>query len=43
MVEEALGKVPGAAALSSLRKALRYTYSETAHFRPDLSYRQEGK
>jgi hypothetical protein len=43
MVEEALGKVPGAAALSSLRKAVHYTYSETAHFRPDLSYRQEGK
>jgi hypothetical protein len=43
MVEEALGKVPGAAALSSLRKAVRYTYSETARFRPDLSYRPEGK
>jgi hypothetical protein len=43
MVEEALGKVPGAAALSSLRKSIRHTYTETARFRPDLSYQPEAK
>ncbi len=38
MMEEAFGKAPGAAALASLRKAIRYTRSEILRYRPDLSY-----
>ena len=38
MMEEAYGKAPGAAALASLRKAIRYTRSEILQYRPDLSY-----
>lgn len=38
MMEEAYGKAPAAAALASLRKAIRYTRSEILRYRPDLSY-----
>jgi hypothetical protein len=38
MMEEALGRVPGAAVLNSLRRAIRYTYTEILAYRPELSY-----
>jgi len=38
MMEEAYGKEAGAAILSSLRKAIRSTSTETLQYRPDLSY-----
>jgi hypothetical protein len=43
MMEEALGKVQGPAVLSTLRKAVRYTRSETLRYRPDLSYVASGQ
>ena len=43
MVEEALGKPQGAAVLSGLRKAVRYTRSEALRYRPDLSYLPAGQ
>jgi len=38
MMEEALGRTTGPATLASLRRAVRYTYTEVLAFRPDLSY-----
>lgn len=38
MMEDAYGKEQGAAILASLRKAVRKVYTETLHYRPDLSY-----
>jgi hypothetical protein len=38
MMEEAYGKEQGATILSSLRKAVRSTYTEALQYRPDLSY-----
>ena len=38
MMEEAYGKEQGAAILSSLRKAVRSTFTEALQYRPDLSY-----
>lgn len=38
MMEEALGKAPGAAVLNTLRRAVRYTYSELLSYHPELSY-----
>jgi len=38
MMEEAYGKEQGAAVLSSLRKALRATFTAALQYRPDLSY-----
>ena len=43
MVEEALGKPQGAAVLSGLRKAIRYTRSEALRYRPELSYLPGGQ
>jgi len=38
MMEDAYGKEPGAAILSSLRKAVRSVSTEALQYRPDLSY-----
>lgn len=38
MMEEALGKAPGAAVLNTFRRAIRYTYSELLAYHPELSY-----
>ncbi len=38
MVEEALGKAPGAAVLMTLRRAIRYTETEMLAYHPELSY-----
>ena len=38
MMEEALGKAAGPAVLVSLRRAIRYTYTEILAYHPELSY-----